>query len=76
MVIEPGRTATEMVGAAVAEKESVDPIDLPRLDEAIDTEAFDSLVSDRVLLIEFDWFGYTVSFDKDRDVRLHQMEQR
>lgn len=55
-------TASEAVVAAVAEREGVDPVELPRLFEAVDPDALDAIFADgRPGRVSFQYAGYDVT---------------
>lgn len=55
-------TASEAVVAAVAEREGVDPVELPRLFESVDPDALDAIFADgRPGRVSFQYAGYDVT---------------
>lgn len=54
--------ASEAVVAAVADREDVDPVELPRLFQAVDADALDAIFADgRPGRVSFTYAGYEIT---------------
>lgn len=68
---------TETVIMKVAEAEGVGPLEIPPLEDAVDTDALESLFSDtwvdegqRDVRVEFSYCGYEIAVEGDRGVEI------
>lgn len=74
------RGTGEQVVEAVAERESVDPVELtPPLYTAIEVDALDSLIAHAIsrpdgtgIRIEFSYRGYDIAVEDDRTIEIHE----
>lgn len=75
--MEREQTASEAVLAAVAEREGLDETDLSEpLYDAIDPDALNALVQSGRGHVSFQYAGYLVTVDHDRNIRLTPLSER
>ena len=73
---DQGRSPSEQVVYDVADAEGVDPLDLESLQETIDCDALDELVTraSNTLFVRFDYMGYRVFVDGSDGVTLIRLK--
>lgn len=64
------RPPSMTVVSAVADSEGTDPTELPPLYRAIDPDVLDSLIEDRSVAVSFEYYGYSIAFDRAGTVEL------
>jgi hypothetical protein len=75
--MDSDHTVSEAVLAAVAEREGVDETELETpLYEAIDPDALDDLFRDGRGHVSFQYAGYVVTIDHDRNIKLTPLNER
>jgi len=75
--MEPEQTVSEAVLTAVAEREGVEETELDTpLYDAIDPDALDALFQNRRGHVSFQYAGYLVTVDHDRNITLTPLDGR